>query len=531
MNSVFLIFLSLSISASILIVFLLFCKPFIKEKLSRQWQYYIWLIVIARLLFPFALDGNILDKTFEAIGSAYYGEVTHSYKENTDNILVPLDNSEKSVDSFLDDEISVDHPLQEAFWLFVENVWLVWLGVALILFIRKLTVYRSFIRYVRAGMEPVSKVALLDQVAIIGNKIAVNIPCELCVNPLISSPLLIGFFRPCIVIPSTKISEKSFYYIVLHELTHYQRCDMFYKWLVQITICLHWFNPLIYLMEKEITKACEFSCDEVVITKAGVQHLQDYGNTLLETMALVGQYKEILASVTLSENKKILKERLGAVMKYKHKSKKIVCFTLALTLILLVSATTVGAYTRTNQVTSSPVDNKSIIFNTDKEIAITLEINAGGVEIMQGTFNHIQADYDAQYYDVKLIEENDEWNATVSGKKSDMGAHYIKLYLPDARCNITANVVCGSLFYDLPQDSKNSIQITAEDSSLKFSELNQYENYSISIAAKEEEFMQYGHINYPDYFYKSQDKILYNSGTSTNEINIMLTGFTNINFE
>lgn len=530
MNNLFLVFLSLSLSASVLMVFLFFCKPFIKDKLSRQWQYYIWLIVIARLLFPFAPDENILDKTFEAIGNAYYGEEIQPYGNNSDSTSLPIDNiSEKSFDNFL--TVADAHPLQEAFWLLVENIWLVWLGIALILFIRKVIVYKSFIRYVRAGMEPVSNVSLLDQVALIGNKIGVGRSCEICVNPLISSPLLIGFFRPCIVIPSTKISEKSFYYTVLHELTHYRRCDMFYKWLVQITICLHWFNPLVYLMEKEITKACEFSCDEVVITKAGVHHIRDYGNTLLETMALVGQYKEILASVTLSENKKILKERLGAVMEYKHKSKTIVCVTLVLTLILLVGATTVGAYTKTNQVTPSPSNNKSISFNTDKEIAITAEINAGGVEIIQGSLNQIQAVYDAQYYDVKLIEENGEWKATVSGKKSDMGAHYVKLYLPNTRCSITANVVCGSVFYDLPQDSKHSLQITAEDSSLKFSSPNQYENYSISITAKEQEFMQYGHINYPDYFSKSQDNILYKNGTGTNEINIMLTGFTNIDFK
>ncbi len=532
MNNLFLIFLSLSLSASVLIGFLFFCKPFIKDKLSRQWQYYIWLIVITRLLFPFALDGSILDKTFETIGNAYYGEEIQTYENNADSTLLPLDNiGEKSFDNFLTEEIPDAHPLQEAFWLLVENIWLVWLNIALTLFIKKVTVYKSFIRYVRAGMEPVSNVSLLDQVALIGNKIGVSRSCELCVNPLISSPLLIGFFRPCIVIPSTKISEKSFYYTVVHELTHYRRCDMFYKWLVQITICLHWFNPLVYLMEKEITKECEFSCDEVVITKEGVHHIQDYGNTLLETMVLVGQYKEILVSVTLSENKKILKERIGTVMKYKRKSKTIVCVSLVLTLILLVLATTVGAYTRTNQVTSFPMDNKYIIFNTDKEIAITAEINFGGMEIIQGSLNQIKAEYDALYYDVKLIEENGEWKVTVAGKKSLMGAHYVKLYLPDTRCSIKANVVCGSLLYDFPQDSKNSLQITSENSSLEFSEPNQYKNYDISITAKEQEFMQYGYINYPNYFYKSQDKIFYKSGTGTNEIDIMLTGFTNIDFE
>lgn len=109
-------------------------------------------------------------------------------------------------------------------------------------------------------------------------------------NPLISSPLLIGFFHPCIVLPSVAISEKDFQCTVLHELTHYKRWDMLYKWLVQVTVCLHWFNPLVYLMSGEITKACEFSCDEAVLSKMGCDKAQDYGETLLNAMATVGKY-------------------------------------------------------------------------------------------------------------------------------------------------------------------------------------------------------------------------------------------------
>ena len=63
---------------------------------------------------------------------------------------------------------------------------------------------------------------------------------------------------------------------------------MFYKWLVQVTVCLHWFNPLVHLMGQEITKAGEFSCDEAVLAKMGGD-ARDYGKTLLDAMAAVGK--------------------------------------------------------------------------------------------------------------------------------------------------------------------------------------------------------------------------------------------------
>ena len=59
-------------------------------------------------------------------------------------------------------------------------------------------------------------------------------------------------------------------------------------------------------MSREITKACEFSCDEAVLTKLGSGSAQEYGKTLLDAMAAVGRYKENLGAVTLSENKTVI---------------------------------------------------------------------------------------------------------------------------------------------------------------------------------------------------------------------------------
>jgi hypothetical protein len=119
---------------------------------------------------------------------------------------------------------------------------------------------------------------------------------------------------------------------------------MFYKWLVQVTVCLHWFNPFVHLMNQEIIRACEFSCDEAVLAKMGSNSAQDYGKTLLDAMAAVGRYKENLGAVTLSENKQLLKERINAIMDFKKKSTAIRLLTGALTLCVMFGAAFVGVY-------------------------------------------------------------------------------------------------------------------------------------------------------------------------------------------
>lgn len=350
MNMVLKVFLSMSFSGALLILALFYGERFLKHKISRQWQYYIWLIVILRLLLPFGPETNLMGKTYQAVDEAITQNTSLSETQRpvnaSGNILPPavgLEPDNENTNSPVE-ELVTAHPLKDITSLMINHIWLIWLMVALGMLIRKVTIYQGFIRYINAGLAPVSDIEILDRLSIVAERVCIKKPIELCVNPLISSPLLIGFFHPCIVLPSVDISEKDFQYIVLHELTHYKRRDMFYKWLVQVTVCLHWFNPFVHLMSREITKACEFSCDEAVLIKMGYGNAQEYGNTLLDAMAAVGRYKENPGAVTLSENKQLLKERLGAIMKFKEQSRTVKMLTFALTLCVLLGAAFVGVF-------------------------------------------------------------------------------------------------------------------------------------------------------------------------------------------
>ena len=341
----------MSFSGSLLILALLIGKQFLKNKISRQWQYYIWLVAVVRLLFPFGPEVSLMGKAYQVVDQAI-SQTAPLPPQQQPPLNVPggnlapavgAEHHNETVGSPADD-VTTAHLLQDIGVLLINHIWLVWLVAALGLLIRKITIYQGFMRYIHAGLTPVSDIEFLDRLSIAAERAGIKKPIELCVNPLISSPMLIGFFHPCIVLPSADISEKNFQYIVLHELTHYKRQDMFYKWLVQITVCLHWFNPLVYLMSREVTRACEFSCDEAVLAKMGCDHAQDYGKTLLDAMAVVGRYKENLGAVTLSENKQLLKERIGAIMSFKKASKAIRLLTGMLTLCIIFSAAFVGIY-------------------------------------------------------------------------------------------------------------------------------------------------------------------------------------------
>lgn len=346
MELAFKIFLSMSFSGSLLILILFLGKLFLKDKFSRQWQYYIWLIVILRLLLPFGPETNLMGKAYQTI-DRMITPVSQNQTESDIHTSAPAVDMERNAEEKKSpaEDLPTAIPPQNKTALLISHIWLV---TALGMLVRKVTIYQSFMRYVNAGSIPVSDIEILDRFSVIAGQAGVKRPIELCVNRLISSPMLTGFFRPCIVLPSADIPENDFSYIMMHELTHYKRRDMFYKWLVQITVCLHWYNPLIHLMCSEITKECEFSCDEAVLKKIGYGHAEEYGKTLLDAMAAVGKYKEYLGSVTLCESKRLLKERLGAIVYFKKKSKTVSIFTGILTLSVVLCAFFVGIYSVTS---------------------------------------------------------------------------------------------------------------------------------------------------------------------------------------
>ena len=179
MNIVLKVFLSMSFSGSLLILVLLLGERFLKDKISQQWQYYIWLIVILRLLFPFGPETSLLGKIYQTVDQAIT-QTSLPQKHSTSNIpedvLVPtvvLEQNNENKNSLTEDLTTV-HPLQDIKILLTNHIWLIWFVVMLGLLIRKITIYQGFIRYIRAGLIPVSDIEILDRLSIIAKQTSIR---------------------------------------------------------------------------------------------------------------------------------------------------------------------------------------------------------------------------------------------------------------------------------------------------------------------------------------------------------------------
>ena len=365
MNEFMKILLSLSVSGALLLLLILGLKPLYKNKFSKRWQYYIWIVVALRFLLPFTPDTTIVGSLFEKFDTA---AITNEIPTSP-NVPVPADTGNSKAEPIQTNREITTTAMREPFNKYV-CLFFIWSALALVLFVRKVTVYQGFIQYIKAGNKEVSDIKILNLLSDCEEKLKIKTRVELSCNPLIASPMLIGFFRPRIILPVGEWEDKELSYIFVHELIHYKQRDMFYKWLIQIVVCVHWFNPFVYLLEKEVNKSCELSCDEKVIAVLDDKARRDYGDTLISFLKSNNLYKSSLASVTLTEGAEQLKERLGAIMKFKKKSKGIIAITAIFSVLVCVCFFVTGAYA------ASPATNNNLVLKDNgkpNEVSIKTE--------------------------------------------------------------------------------------------------------------------------------------------------------------
>ena len=360
MNELIKVVLSLSVSGTLLFFLILGLKQVYKNKFSRRWQYYIWLIVALRFLLPFAPHTINIGSLFGRIPTTVLSN-ENSEKPVTPSVPTIINtngNEPKQLQIPANKNMIDNNAAQKAVPLYF-YLFFVWLALALILFIRKITIYQGFIQYIRAGNKEVSDIKTLNLLSECAEKLNIKARVELCRNTMISSPIMIGFLRPNIILPDVKLEDEALSFIFMHELHHYKQRDMFYKWLIQFVICIHWFNPFVYLLEKEVNKASELSCDEAVIALLDDNAKHAYGDTLISFLRFNQTSKGTLVSVTLTEGAEQLKERLGAIMYFRRKTKAIGILSGILTGCIILGAAFIPVYSVTAAIDSTVAKTSS----------------------------------------------------------------------------------------------------------------------------------------------------------------------------
>ena len=149
----------------------------------------------------------------------------------------------------------------------------------------------------------------------------------------IAEPLSYGVIRPVILMPKNT-EWKNIYqlrYVLEHEYVHIRRLDMLTKLIMIAAVCIHWFNPLVWVMYILFNRDLELSCDETVVRRFGMDIKSVYATALIS----MEEKKSGLTPLCNSFSKNAIEERIRAIMKIKKTSK----FAVIISVVLVICVT------------------------------------------------------------------------------------------------------------------------------------------------------------------------------------------------
>lgn len=149
----------------------------------------------------------------------------------------------------------------------------------------------------------------------------------------IAAPLSYGVIRPVILMPKNT-EWKNIYqlrYVLEHEYVYIRRLDMLTKLIMIAAVCIHWFNPLVWVMYILFNRDLELSCDETVVRRFGMDIKSVYATALIS----MEEKKSGLTPLCNSFSKNAIEERIRAIMKIKKTSK----FAVIISAVLVICVT------------------------------------------------------------------------------------------------------------------------------------------------------------------------------------------------
>jgi beta-lactamase regulating signal transducer with metallopeptidase domain len=162
---------------------------------------------------------------------------------------------------------------------------------------------------------------LLHALQALTNELNLPRPPAIVVSSMVSSPALFGLWRPSILFPPTlaeRLSDSELRWVLLHELGHYQRKDLWSLSLLHLATAVHWFNPLAWIALHFGRIDAEIACDELVLSRQSHDAPEGYGAVLLKVLGAQSSAPPASTALGIVEDKRQLTNRLIQIMNFKR---------------------------------------------------------------------------------------------------------------------------------------------------------------------------------------------------------------------
>ena len=265
-------------------------------------------------------------------------------------------------------------------------------------------------------------------------------------------PITMGIIHSAIVLPENDLEPEEEEMVIRHELQHIKAGDLIINVMAVILISLHWYNPLVYYMVREMKHVQELKCDFAVTKNMNEEQRLKYSNLILAFARKTAESNALIS--TLSGDKKKLWERMDKIMTGNRKKRGAGWMIPILTILCIFSSVlTTLAYDAPYQVSLEEgkeisdfgqLECESMFFTVDTSLDMELVSDIEGMDLF------IAENGETFYCDPNASAQT--WatcsHTYVSGeyRKHVVSGTGCKVYIYSAkRCTKCGNVVIGDL--------------------------------------------------------------------------------------
>ncbi len=288
MKELFLFVAALSLNAAVVAIAVMLVRLLL-QKAPRIFSYALWAVVLFRLLCPVSIPALIPGFSFQAV------EPSAPVLPSQSALISDTVQSDVSENQLSASHSSAGHPSvaleNDSVLIDAETVFTyIWIGGA-----GMLAAYALF-SYFRLKYRL---------------RFAVCLERGIYESDRLGSAFVLGFVRPKIYLPAG-LSAAERECMIKHEKTHIRRGDFLIKPLAFFAVCLHWFNPVIWLAYDLAMRDMEISCDESVIRKLDPQMRKSYSFALLSAAQ---KRSGLITPLAFSETS--VKTRIRKILRFK----------------------------------------------------------------------------------------------------------------------------------------------------------------------------------------------------------------------
>lgn len=335
MGNIFLSILGISVSNGLIVIGLILLTPFLNKRYAAKWKYLIWIFLALRLLIPFSgANGQYVIDRVSQLKVQTISEPEEKDTNNAADISTPYRRIVVEIPAQMTAPIKASSGKNQAGTTLLDLVAFVWIIGSLIL------IAVHFISYFHYKRQVIKKGRIIKEAYILNQmfqlKRELHIRRTVCVMEYYEaeSPMIIGFIKPVLVLPKEQYSSEELFFILKHELIHLKRGDVYFKLLFVTANAVHWFNPFIWIMQKEAVIDMELSCDERVTQGTSYALRKAYTETLLSMLHKRCARRTVL-STQFYGGTKVMKKRFKNILNRNRKKNGI--FILMCAVVLTIS--------------------------------------------------------------------------------------------------------------------------------------------------------------------------------------------------